>query len=71
MLQLPNGSQFGYVDGRRKKSKTGEDGSYQTAQAMETEENRKARLEKIVANTQLRLAFETEEEGRAKNGLIW
>ena len=41
--------------------------------AMETDKKRKARLEKIVANTQLRLALETEEERRAKNGLdlIW
>ena len=34
--------------------------------AMETDEKRKARLEKIVATTQLRLAPETEEERRAK-----
>ena len=40
---------------------------------METDEKRKARLEKVVATTQLRLALETEEERRAKNGLdlIW
>ena len=39
---------------------------------METDEKRKARLEKMVATTQLRLAFETEEERRAKNGLdLW
>ena len=40
---------------------------------METDEKRKARLEKMVATTQLRLALETEEERRAKNGfnLIW
>ena len=36
---------------------------------METDEERKARLEKMVATTQLRLALETEEERRAKNGL--
>ena len=34
---------------------------------METDEERKARLEKMVATTQLRLALETEEERRAKN----
>ena len=33
---------------------------------METDEERKARLEKMVATTQLRLALETEEERRAK-----
>ena len=32
---------------------------------METDEERKARLEKTVATTQLRLAMETEEERRA------
>ena len=40
--------------------------------AMETDEERKARLEKMVHTTQLRLALETEEERRAKkkrNGL--
>ena len=36
---------------------------------METDEKRKARLEKMVATTQLRLTLETEEERRAKNGL--
>ena len=36
---------------------------------MEMDEKRKARLEKMVATTQLRLALETEEERRAKNGL--
>ena len=42
---------------------------------METEEERRAWLEKMVATTQLRLAMETEEDRRAKNGLdlrlIW
>ena len=33
--------------------------------AMETDEERKARLKKIVATTQLRLAPETEDERRA------
>ena len=61
--QLPDGS----VDGRRKKNKSAEDGSYQTAQlAMETDEERKARLKKMVATTQLRLAPETEDERRAR-----
>ena len=36
---------------------------------METDEERKARLEKMVATTQLRLTLETEEERRAKKGL--
>ena len=34
--------------------------------AMETDEERKAGLEKMIATTQLRLALETEEERRAK-----
>ena len=36
-------------------------------------QKRKARLEKMVATTQLRLALETEEERKAKNRLdiIW
>ena len=34
--------------------------------AVETDEERKARLEKMVATTQFRLALETEEERRAK-----
>ena len=34
---------------------------------METDEERKARLEKMVSTTLLRLALETEEERRAKN----
>ena len=40
---------------------------------METDEKRKSSLEKMVATTQLRLALETEEKRRAKNGLdlIW
>ena len=67
-------AQVGHLDGRRKKSKTGVDGSYQTAQVGHGDgRKKKARLEKMVATTQLRLALETEEERRAKNGLnlIW
>ena len=61
--QLPDGS----GDGRRKKNKSGEDGSYQLLKlAMETEEERKARLKKMVATTQLMLAPETEDERRAR-----
>ena len=48
----------GHGDGRRKESKTGEDGSYQIAElflAMETDEERKAKLEKMVATAQLML----------------
>ena len=37
--------------------------------AMETDVERKARLEKMVATTQLRLALETEEERGAKKGM--
>ena len=37
--------------------------------AIEMDEKRKARLEKMVATIQLRLALETEEVRRAKNGL--
>ena len=56
-------AQFGHGDGRRKKSKTGEDdGSNQTVQA--NGQRKKAGLEKLVATTQLRLALETEEERR-------
>ena len=41
--------------------------------AMETGEERNARLDKMIATIQLRLALETEEERREKNGLdmIW
>ena len=65
-MQLPN-AQVGHGDGRRKNSKTGEHGSYYTAQ---------------VGTTQLRLALhssgwhytaqvgpEDREERRGKNGL--
>ena len=64
MRQLPDGS----GDGRRKKNKSGEDGSYRTAQklAMETDEERKERLKKMVATTQLKLAPEIEDERRAR-----
>ena len=37
--------------------------------AMEMDVERKARLEKMVATTQLRLALETEEERRAKKDM--
>ena len=37
--------------------------------AMETDVERKAKLEKMVAATQLRLALEMEEERRAKKGM--
>ena len=49
------------------KKKTGEDGSYQLLKlALETDGERKARLKKMVATTQLRLATETEDERRAR-----
>ena len=38
---------------------------------METEEERKARLEKMVATTQFRLALEKEEHKRNEFYLIW
>ena len=58
MRQLPDGS----GDGRRKKNRSGEDGSYELFKlAMETDEERKARLKKMVATTQLRLAPTKEE----------
>ena len=64
MIQLPNGSVWPWR-WKKKKSKTGEDGSYQTVQAGHGEgRERKARLEKMVVTTQLRLALETEEERR-------
>ena len=48
-------------------SKTGEWRSYQMARfSMDMDEERNARLEKIVAATQLRLALETEEERRVQ-----
>ena len=48
-------------------SKTGEWCSYQTARfSMDMDEERNARLEKIVAATQHRLSLETEEERRVK-----
>ena len=37
--------------------------------AKEMDEEGKARLEKMIVTTQLRLALETEEERRTKNGL--
>ena len=44
--------------------------SYKTAQVgYETDEERIARLEKMVATTQLRLALETEE--KLRDYLIW
>ena len=55
---------------RTKKNKSEEDGSYRIAQllklAMETEEERKARLKKMAATTQLRLAPETDDDRRAR-----
>ena len=61
MRQLPDGS----GDGRRKKNKYGEVGLLKLA--METaDEERKARLKKMVTTTQLRLAPETEDERRAR-----
>ena len=62
--QLTDGSGDG---GRRKKSKSGEDGSYRTAQVSHGDgQERKGRLKKVVATTQLRLALETEDERRAR-----
>ena len=45
-------AQFGHGDGRRKKHKTGEDGSYQTAQIGHVDGRRKnSKTEKMVATT--------------------
>ena len=69
MIHLPNCS-IGRVNGQRKISKTGEYGLYQTAQVGQVNGQKKeAKLQKMVATTQFRLALETEEERRAKNGL--
>ena len=38
---------------------------------METDEERKASLEKTVTTTQIRLALETEEERRAKKEVVF
>ena len=71
MMQLLNSSGWPWRR-TKKKSKTGEDGSYnrlrllamekmvateQLGLAMETDKERKARLEKMVTNTQLKLAL--------------
>ena len=61
-MQLPNGSAWP-CRRMKKESKTGEDGNYQTAQVGHGDgRKKKARLEKKVATTQLRLALETEEQ---------
>ena len=66
MMKLPIGS-VAHVDGRRTKSKTGEDGSCQAAEVGHgDEQKKKSKPEKMVATTQLRLALETEEEIRTK-----
>ena len=63
-MQLPSDSVW-HVDGRKKKSKTEESGSYQTAQVGHGDgRKKKARLEKMVSTTQLRLTLET---GRKKS----
>ena len=59
--------QFGHVDGQRKKSKTEEDGSYRTLKlAMEMDEKRKARLEKMVANTQAQIGLGDRRRKKSK-----
>ena len=61
--QLPDGS----GDGRRKKKKSGEDGSNRTAQVIHGDGRRKkSKTEEDGATTQLRLAPETEDERRAR-----
>ena len=48
-----------------KERQAGKNGSYRLLKlAIETDEERKARLKKMVATTQLRLALETEDERR-------
>ena len=61
---LKSTDQVGRGDGRRARPEN--DAAIKRPRAMETDEERKARLEKMVATTQLRLALETEEERRAK-----
>ena len=63
-------AQFGHGDGRRKKSKIGEDCSYQMAQVGHGDGRRKnSKTGEDGSTTQLKLALETEDERRAKNGL--
>ena len=56
----------------KKYKQTGEDGVYQTAQVSQGD-GRKKKSKTAEDATQLKLALETEEERRAKNGLdlIW
>ena len=50
----------------KKENKSGEDAIELLKLAMETEEERKERLKKMVATTLLKLAPETEDERRAR-----
>ena len=52
--------------GRQKQMTTRDSTLPRLRLAMETDEERKAKLEKMVARVQLRLALETEEERRAR-----
>ena len=68
-------AQVGHGDGQKKEEQDWriDVATKRLRLAMETDEERKARLEKMVATTQLRLALETEEERRTQIRLyfIW
>ena len=59
MWSLANSSGWPW---RQKKIEEHDSATKRLRLAMETEEEKKARLEKMVATTQLRLALETEKE---------
>ena len=62
-------AQVGHADRQRKKE-TEEDGTNWLSLAMEMAEESKARLEKMVATTQLRLTLKTDEERRANKKIV-
>ena len=70
---LRNTDRVSRGDGRRKKSKTWEWCSYQTAQVGygKKNEERKTRLEKMIATTQLRLGPGDRERRAKKKECIW
>ena len=56
----------GRGDGRRARLENDDAATKRLRLAMEKDEERKTRLEKMVATTQLRLALKTEKERRAR-----